>query len=163
MKKFIPPFILVITSLWLGWTMLVDFFIIPTVFKHVDDFFQAGFLGIAVFSRLNSLEILAATSLVSLTSLNVKKDITTVVAFVASLILFTISILYFVYLTPKIITLTELWRKADLMGLIGLRGIADLQQEHQFYHRLYIGIDTVKLGLLLILMGFGVFRSEQWK
>ncbi|HXH76417.1 MAG TPA: DUF4149 domain-containing protein [Bacteriovoracaceae bacterium] len=162
-RKVLPPFIIALASIWLGWTVLVDFFIVPVVFQKIGDFFMAGFLGIEVFSKLNNLEVLVASALVALTALSVKRGKSAIVAFVLSLILWFVAMFYFSYLTPKIISLTEQWKRADLMGLTGLSGIPDLQQEHQYYHRMYIAIDSVKLGLLSILIGFGIWRGDEWK
>jgi hypothetical protein len=68
---------------------------------------------------------------------------------------------YFSYLTPKLVMLTELWKKTDLMGITSVSGIPDVQQEHQFYHRLYISLDTVKLILLGTMLGLGIFKAEK--
>lgn len=148
---------------WLGWTVLVDFFVVPMVFREVDDFFQAGALGIGVFTKLNNLELIVGSVMVALSALNVKKSPSALIAFCLSLLLLALAITYFTFLTPKITAVTALWKKADLMGLQGLSGIADLQQEHQFWHRLYIGLDTLKLATLSIFIGLGIARGSTWK
>lgn len=163
MKRIIPATIIALASIWLGWTVLVDFFIVPTVFQEINNFFEAGFLGIAVFSKLNSLELIVGTALVGLTSLNFKQGRNAVIIFVLSLILWLISMLYFTYLTPELIGITELWHKADLAGVAGLAGIPDLQQEHQHYHRIYIIIDSFKLFFLASILSIGIFEGGRWK
>jgi hypothetical protein len=58
--------------------------------------------------------------------------------------------------------LTELWKTTDLMGIQGINGISDVQQEHQFYHRLYISLDSIKLLLIGIMIGIGFIKEEKW-
>ena len=50
--------ILILVSIWWGWTAIIDFAVVPTVFAIVNDFFNAGELGIALFSKLNLLEVI---------------------------------------------------------------------------------------------------------
>ena len=148
--------------MWWGWTVLVDFFIIRTVFANIDNFFQAGNLGIAVFSKLNNLEVIVSSALVGVLSFQMTKNKKILPLLIMSVVAWIVAMTYFTYLTPKIIELTELWKKTDLMGLTAVAGIADVQQEHQFFHRLYIGIDTFKLVLLTVMIFFGAFKEEQW-
>lgn len=153
---------LICVSLWWGWTVLVDMFIIPTVFKIVDQFFQAGDLGIAVFSKLNNLEVVLASILVGLFSYQITKNKKALTLLVLSILVWLIAMTYFSFLTPKLIELTELWKKTDLMGLTGVAGIPDVQQAHQYYHNLYIGLDVVKLLLLSAMLLIGVIKEEKW-
>jgi hypothetical protein len=161
-KNITSSLIIALASMWLGQSALVDFFIVPTLFSEIDDFFQAGLLGIAIFSKLNDFEVIVASGILALFTLPTKKRIDLLLPLFISIILWCTAMLYFVYLTSKIHELTELWRKADLMGLQGLDGIADLQQEHQLFHRLYISIDSVKLFLLLTLIGLGILKGDKW-
>ncbi|MFP5386134.1 MAG: hypothetical protein ACLGHN_08655 [Bacteriovoracia bacterium] len=160
---FLFPIFLVLTSMWLGWSLLVDFFIVPTVFATIDSFFQAGDLGIAVFSKLNKLEVIVSTVLVSLFSFHFVKTKKGLPLLVMVIFAWVIALSYFSFLTPKLVTLTELWKKTDLMGLTGVAEITDVQQEHQFYHNLYIGIDTLKIFLLSGLLVFGSLKQDQFK
>ena len=66
--------ILILTSIWWGWTALTDFAVVPTVFQVVPDFFIAGELGIALFLKLNLLEVIVASLLVGLSVLQIKKN-----------------------------------------------------------------------------------------
>jgi hypothetical protein len=68
---------------------------------------------------------------------------------------------YFSFLTPKIIELTDLWRKADLMGTVAVHGIPDIQLEHQYFHNFYIGIDAFKLLLLTAMPVIGIWKQEK--
>ncbi len=81
---------------------------------------------------------------------------------IMSVVAWIVAMTYFTYLTPKIIELTELWKKTDLMGITAVAGIPDVQQEHQFFHKLYIGIDTFKRVLLTVMIFIGAFKEEQW-
>ena len=153
---------LILVSLWWGWTVLVDFFIIPTVFKTIDQFFQAGDLGAAVFSKLNGLELILGSALVGLFSFQVTKNKKAITMLVLSTLVWVIAMTYFTFLTPKLAELSELWKKTDLMGITGVAGIPDIQQAHQFYHNLYIGIDFIKLILLTTIMILGVVKEEKW-
>lgn len=136
---------LILVSIWWGWTVIIDFAVVPTVFSTINDFFNAGELGIALFSKINNFEIIIASSLIILSR---KK-----LPLFLSVSVWIIVMIYFVYLTPKIIELTELWKKAEALKQISIAGIPDIQQEHQFYHRLYVGLDSVKLLILTVLGG----------
>ena len=153
---------LLIVSMWWGWTVLVDMFIIRTVFATIDNFFQAGDLGIAVFSKLNNLEVIVSTALVALLSFQFTKNKRVLPLLVMSVIAWIIAMTYFAYLTPKLVYLTDLWKKTDLMGITAVAGIPDIQQEHQFYHKLYIGIDGFKLLLLTVMIFYGTFKQDKW-
>jgi hypothetical protein len=153
---------IVLISLWFGWSILVNFFIIPTAFKKIPDFFLAGELGIAVFSHLNNLELITGTTLVGILSIAVKRNRASLPLLISAFVLFAISLTYFAYLTPKLIKLTELWKRLDLMGMTSAAGIPDIQQEHQFYHRLYVFLDSIKLLLLVTLLGYGLIKEEKW-
>jgi len=161
-NRFVFSTFLLIVSMWWGWTVLVDMFIIRTVFATIDNFFQAGDLGIAVFSKLNNLEVIVSTALVAVLSFQFTKNKKVLPLLVMSIVAWIVAMTYFAYLTPKLVELTELWKKTDLMGLAGAAGIPDIQQEHQFYHRLYIGMDSFKLVLLTVMILYGSFKQDKW-
>ena len=163
LRRLIYSKFLVLTSLWWGWTVLVDIFIIPTVFRTIDIFFKAGDLGIAVFSKLNNLEVLVGSVLVALLAYQVTKNKKALPLLVMSIVAWLIAMTYFAYLTPKLIALTELWKTTDLMGITAVAGIPDIQQAHQFYHKLYIGTDVFKLVLLTVMLGYGIWKEEEWR
>jgi hypothetical protein len=155
-SRLVDSIVLVLISIWLGWTVLVDFFVVPTVFRTISNFFEAGDLGIAVFSKLNNLELIVATIILGLLSLEIKKN---KVFFILSILTWSIVMFYFSYLTPKIITLTELWKTAESTGTLGVSGIADIQANHQTFHKLYVGLDSVNLVLLSCLLGMSVWKK----
>lgn len=153
---------LTLVSLWWGWTVLTDFVVVPTVFRTIHDFFNAGELGIALFSRLNSLELIVSSLLIIITALKLRSSKQMLLFFIPALLCWMIVMFYFSYLTPKIVTLTELWKEAERAGVSSLGNIPDVQQEHQFFHKLYIRIDTVKLIILTLLLGLGFFKQDKW-
>lgn len=162
MKTRLLSLYLIIVSMWWGWTVLTDFFIVRIVFANVSNFFEAGNLGIEVFSKLNRLEVIAATLLfILLTRFSVKERKIRKFAFL-SLITALIVYFYSFYLIDRIRTLTALWQEADARGELAANGIPDVQQSHQFFHRLYIWIDSVKLILLSVMLGLGVFRPKDF-
>lgn len=162
LKNYLYSKVLILLSIWWGWTVLVDFFVIPTVFRNIDSFFTAGNLGILVFSKLNGLELIVSSFILGFISFHLVRNRKGIILLIISVLLWLTAMTYFFYLTPKITELTELWQQADLIGLTGLKGIPDLQQAHQFYHRLYITIDTVKLILLSVMMSVMVIKKEKW-
>jgi hypothetical protein len=160
--RLVYPGFLILVSMWWGWTVLVDMFIIRTVFSIIDNFFQAGDLGIAVFSRLNNLEVIVSTSILAMLSYQITKNKKIWILFTLSIIAWLMVMFYFSYLTPKLVELTELWKKAEAGGSTGIAGIKDIQQSHQSYHKLYIGMDVLKLLLLSLMVTVGVFKQDQW-
>lgn len=164
MKRNLIPYsaFIALVSLWLGWTMLVDFFVVRTVFSIVTNFFEAGDLGIAIFSKLNSLELVVSSTMLALLSYQVMKNKKSIKLLVLALVCWVIVMTYFTWLTPKLVSLTELWKTADAAGSIGIGGIADIQQEHQFFHQIYIGMDSVKLLILATLLVLGIWKNEEW-
>lgn len=148
----IKKLVLIFLSIWWGATVLVDFTVVPTVFQVIENFFNAGELGMALFSKVNKLELILSSLLVGLSSLHVKRSKRSLIEFCLILSASLIVLTYFSYLTPKISELTLLWKKADSLGLVGISGIMDIQQEHQLYHRIYVSLDTLKLLLLSVLI-----------
>lgn len=152
--------ILIFTAVWWGWTALIDFAVVPTIFRIVPDFFTAGELGIALFSKLNLLELTTSSILVVLAVIQVKNEKRGKIQLGLIFSAWIIVMIYFSFLTQKITDLTALWKKADSLNTISILGIVDIQQEHQFYHRVYVGLDVLKLLLLSFVMGLSLFRKE---
>jgi hypothetical protein len=151
------------TSVWWGWTVLVDMVVVRILFSRIDDIFVAGSIGMELFSRLNQLEIVFSSALVVITVFSLREKKHHVFEFVFAMLTWGISMIYFSYLTPKLITLTKLWKSSDLQGIISAPGIPDIQQEHQFFHNLYIGLDSVKLVFLTLMIGAAFWRREKWE
>lgn len=163
MNRFNYPLIVFLSSIWWGWTILVDIFVIPTVFRTLEGFFEAGDLGIAVFSKLNNLEVIVSSILLALLALNTLRTRRARVPLILGVLLWMMAMTYFSWLTPKIIVLTEIWKNADQMNLTGTTGIPDIQQAHQFYHNLYIKLDMLKLTLLTAFIGLTFWKQEDFK
>lgn len=160
-RTYIYPLTITLLSMWMAWTILVDFVVVPTIFREMNDFFGSGHIGIKLFSKLNNFELVVGSSLLGMLSwLQVQNKKVNIFLTVMTITLFGIALLYFSYLTPKITELTAWWQKAEQMNVMGLNGIEDLQQEHQFYHRLYISIDTAKLILLATMLAYS-FRNQE--
>ncbi|HXH30351.1 MAG TPA: DUF4149 domain-containing protein [Bacteriovoracaceae bacterium] len=149
---------LILTSTWLGWTILTDFFVVPTVFRTIDQYFLAGELGIAVFTRLNGLELMVSSALVVITLLLVRSDKKSWPLLGLSLLGWGLIVFYFSFLTPRITELTQQWEAVELGKL---RSVIDLQQEHQYYHQLYIVLDTTKLLILSCMIGIALYRDRK--
>lgn len=159
----IKNFVIAFTSSWLSLSLFINFFVIRLIFSEIDQFFLAGKIGMMLFTKFNLIETILSTFILSLISLiNLKQKCSKKILFL-SLSLFSFALTYTFYLTPKLIELTELWQKADIMGVVGIRGIKDIQQEHQFFHRIYIILDTVKLITLFIFLTLNFIYVEQSK
>lgn len=160
-RSFYPLF-LILVSAWLAGTALVDFLVVPTLFHNHSHFFEAGTIGILLFTKFNYIEIVVASVMVGMLALRLKeRNPLHLGFFFIAVVLWLIIMSYFVYLIPKISHLTELWRKAESLGAISMNGIRDVQQEHQFYHGIYVGMDTVKLIVLIFLLGVGILKREK--
>ncbi len=158
-KNFIQFIIFFALSFWLGCIVLTDFVVIRTLFSEMNDFFKAGFIGVKLFSKLNFLELIFATVILLSEIFLFIKSKKTIHFFLLFFILYSITFFNFIHLTPKLSDLTYLWYKADLMGLVGINGIKDIQQEHQFYHELYIMIDSVKIFILTASLSIFAWNS----
>lgn len=116
-----------------------------------------------LFSKLNQLEMIISTALLVIIFFQVRVNRRLLKEFFLTLTTWIISVIYFSYLTPKLIFLTELWKKNDLIGIYSAPGIPDIQQAHQYYHNLYIGIDSLKLITLTVMIGLATWRREKWE
>jgi hypothetical protein len=152
---------LILTSVWLAWTVLVDFFVVPSVFQNIPEVFMAGNLGVVLFSKLNHLEFPIASILFALAYWHTRKTGTLKLVILTSFVTLGIAAIYLFSLTPKLASLTAAWEYAEKVGTLGPAG-EDVQQLHQNYHRTYVALDSVKLLLLLIqLTVLGVFLSRR--
>lgn len=156
-----PVVALILSSIWLAWTVLVDFFVVPSVFQHIPDFFLAGGLGVIVFNKLNTLEFPLASVLFVSIVMWIRQSKQHKYLLLINFVLVGIAALYLFSLTPKLTHLTAAWEYADKMGTLGSNG-QDVQQLHQSYHQTYIALDTVKLLLLSAqTLVLGVFLSRR--
>ena len=162
LNRFYFPTLLILIASWIACTALVDFAVVPTLFRNMDNFFEAGEMGILLFTRFNLVEIVIASALVALSWISLfHGNKTSKIIFISSLLLWIIVMLYIYYLTPSITKLTILWKQAEAIGAQGINGIADVQQAHQSQHRLYIWLDSLKLLVLVFLLGFTITKEEK--
>lgn len=128
---------------------MVDFVIVPTVFRNLPDVMQAGNLGVILFNKYNMLEFLLALILVPV-FIKMPTHKSKKLIGIGVFLLLAIAGSYLFYLTPKLTELTS------LMGQGG-----EVAQEHSFYHSLYVKIDSIKLIILLALQGVVLIRKEK--
>jgi hypothetical protein len=155
-------FFLVILSSWLAWTVLIDFVVVRTVFATIDNFFQAGDLGVALFSKLNNLELISSSALITILAFEIRFNKKVFFLLILSILAWFITLYYFSYLTPKLILLTDLWKQSEQTGTVILSRNFDIQQEHQFFHQLYRTLDSIKLVLLFIMLILGISKKDLW-
>lgn len=161
-NRFYFPTLLILIASWIACTALVDFAVVPTLFLNMGNFFEAGEMGILLFTKFNMVEVVIASALLGLSWLSLfHGNRTSKIVFIVSLFLWIIVMLYISYLTPSITKLTILWKQAEAIGAQGINGYADIQQAHQSQHRLYIFFDSLKLLLLVFLLGFTITKEEK--
>lgn len=149
-----------LVSMWWASTALIDFAVVPTIFSNVDEFFNAGEIAIALFYKFNKFELVVSSLLIIFALLNLRVEGRGKTQLTLSCCAWMIIMVYFSYLTPKISALSTLWKAAELSNTIGIANVNDIQQEHQFYHRIYVGLDSLKLLILTFILGFSIFRRE---
>lgn len=159
-QKCLHSIFISLVSIWLAWTVMVDLVVAPSIFRVIEDFFNAGDLAMVLFSKLNNLELILSSCLLLTTIAMFRQNRIKFVLILVSLITLLV-IFYFSYLTPKIIFLTQLWKKAEIMGVIGIDDVSDIQLEHQYFHKVYITLDSVKLIILATLLGYGIIKKEK--
>lgn len=146
---------IIFTAIWWSTTCLIDFFLVPTLFRSLDDVMQAGAIGIKVFRTYNYIEVFLGLGLMTTAPLLFKKG--KKAPLILTVLLLFIASLYTGYLTPKIVDLTAMMNQAHA-GVI--TGLEEINKEHQFYHHFYVRMDSVKIILLLILQGLSFRKKE---
>ena len=143
-------------SAWLALTLMIDIAVVPTVFRNSSQIFEAGHIGIILFTLLNRLEILFA-SVVFLTSFKWARHrlITFISAFLVILIL-----CYNFLLTPGI-TQAAKKMEAHQAATDFSQGFAKAQDEHRQYHDLYKVLDSTKMFLLLGLLIYAARENKR--
>lgn len=154
MKKYAQFLLPAFIFSWIILTVAVDFIAIPTVFRTLKDPNLGGAIGINLFPKVNWVEIILAVSLCSAIffSVNIKQRILDRLALIVGIFLFLLTVLYLAYLSPEIKRLTL--EIANNKGNLTL--LPTLNIEHQFFHHLYIKLESVKLFLLFGLMAWSL-------
>lgn len=150
--KIIKNISLSIVSMWLGMTALVDFVAVPTLFRNISNLEEAGNVGMIIFSSFNKIELffillIIGLGLSALSEIKFKKIFISIWG-----LLLLVAGSYNFYLTPKIIEVQKQMREIGMQGA----GFESIERVHNFYHSLYIQVDSVKLLLLLILLVAGI-------
>jgi hypothetical protein len=142
---------------WLISTIFIDFFTVIAVFKNVSNIFEAGTVGMYVFSSFNKFELIFGISLLGISLINPLANVKVKRLMIFfSLTLLSIALYYNFFLSPKISTLTV---QMNDIGL-GNEGYRLLENSHETFHKRYISIDSIKLLLLLILLGLGIGKGR---
>jgi hypothetical protein len=162
MRRVLYPIFLLLLGFWLGATLMVDFVIVPSVFRIINDFFNAGELGITLFSKFNLVEMVISTTLVTITAYLLSRGVALHAPLLLAVLAWIIVMVYVFYLTPKLSHLTELFYQSELTGEMAQGGYPDIQQAHQYFHRVYIILDSIKILLLALLATLTTLKGRLW-
>lgn len=134
---------LLMAAIWMSATALVDFLIVPTLFRSLDDVMSAGIIGVKLFTIFNYLELVFGFAMIvgiwksfkyfnhrSLAWANLSNAI----------LLFVIALFYTSFLTPELTQLTYQIKSG---------GDSHIMASHDFFHKLYVKIDSIKLLLTI--------------
>lgn len=154
MKKYAQFFLPAFLSSWILLTITVDFIAIPTIFRTLKDVNLGGAIGIELFPKVNFVEVILACGLIICLfySLSIKTRLFDRFVMVMGFFLALLSIFYFTFLSPEIKTLTL--EMSNKMG--DFSALPSLSVQHQFYHKLYIKLEGLKLLILVIMLGWSV-------
>ena len=146
----------VILGMWIGMTCLIDFVAVPAVFRNVSSRQEAGTLGMIIFNTFNYVEVVFAVLFASCAFLFKEKiKLKKTYGFLCTFLIL-LSLTYAFYMSPRI---TEVNRaKWNLQEGTGEYQV--LNQEHQFLHSTFRKTDSVKILILLFLIGAGIARKE---
>ncbi len=134
----------ILLSVWIATTCLVDFMVVPLVFKHTPDMMKAGILAVDLFKRFNILELIFSL-LLGLNQFYLRKNLmTTLLQFILSIFLFLLISFFLFWLTPAI---------EATANMIISAGTAGAPSESLTYfntlHSSYVTLDSVKLFVLV--------------
>lgn len=147
----------VILGMWLGMTCLIDFVAVPAVFRNISSRQEAGTLGMIIFNSFNYAEVVFAIIFAGLTFTYRNKVKWKKTYMGISLFLFILSCLYAFYMSPRISEVNkQKWALSE-----NTEEYRVLDQEHQFLHKTFRKTDSVKILILLFLIGAGVVRKEE--
>lgn len=155
--KAIEKIYLMILSAWFSMTCLIDFVVMPAVFRTLSSRAEAGKVGMKIFMAMNGLEVLFGVLVLGLgiklyQRLDLKK-----VLLGLWILLALLAFGYRFHVSPKIVNL------ANQMHEIGEgnRGYEALAEQHNFYHKLYVKLDGTKLVVLLFILGMGLRQRHK--
>ncbi|MCO4794393.1 MAG: DUF4149 domain-containing protein [Bacteriovoracaceae bacterium] len=145
---------LVLLGGWFFSTIIIDFIAVPNIFRIISNSREAGQVGAKVFTLFNIMELTLAIilSIIFWKIPAEQKKIRWINRFLLSL-LFLLILYYISILNPNIINFAV---KMNEIG-VGNSGYELLEQEHSFYHHLYVKLDSFKLISLLFLQISALF------
>lgn len=145
--KIFKHLVIGILTAWFFLTVFVDIFTVPTVFRTIGDINVAGQVGIKVFTAMNRFELIFAviTLIGAFSFYKLNKSFKWLIF---SAIMFVWSLVYNLFLTPKITNTTYQIHQTAVDDPM----YAVLQATHAQYHNLYRYFDTSKLIFLLIFI-----------
>ncbi len=147
----------VILGMWLGMTCLIDFVAVPAVFRNVSSRQEAGSLGMIIFNTFNYVEVVFALIFSGLTFVYKDKVKWKKTYVGISIFLVILSCVYAFYMSPRITEVnTKKWELVE-----DSEEYRVLDQEHQFLHKTFRKTDSIKILILLFLIGAGVARKEE--
>jgi hypothetical protein len=158
LRRLADPISFWLASSWWMMTIVADLIVAPAIFRVVENFFNAGDLAMLLFSKITVVEMIVASLVLALSVMIHKSQKSTSLLIIFS-ICWVLTLFYVFYLIPKIVDVAEVWKKSDSLGLAGMGDIKDAQQEHQFFHRMFIVLDGLKLSLLSMALGLRIFRK----
>jgi len=139
----------ILLAIWIAATCLVDFMVVPLVFKHTPDMMKAGLLAVDMFKRFNIVEMILSL-LLGLNQFYLRKHLmTTLLQFILSIFLFLLISFFLFWLSPAI---------EATANLIISAGTTASPSEHLAYfnnlHSSYVTLDAIKL--LVIIFSFAL-------
>ncbi len=146
----------ILLSIWIAATCLVDFMVVPLVFKHTPDMMKAGLLAVDLFKRFNIVELVLSL-LLGLNQFYLRKNLmTTLLQFMLSIFLFLLISFFLFWLSPSI---------EATANMIISAGSAGAPSESLAYfntlHSSYVTLDSVKLLVLLISFSLTIRSLKQ--
>lgn len=134
---------------WFATSCLIDFVAVPTVFRTVSKLAEAGAVGMTIFSKYNVVEVVCGLIILiySLKSVMLK-GIGRKVFALCSVVVFGIALAYQFHVSPSIIKINNERAKYEMEE----EQYKELTITHNFYHKLYVRMDSVKVSLLLVMM-----------
>jgi hypothetical protein len=156
MKNLSFKLFLFLLGAWLFCTILVDFVAVPAVFQTVTNRFEAGDVGMQVFTRLNFLEVIFSVLLLTCAFLFRERIVWRKIFFTSLFSLMGLALYYSTFLSPEIIKLTIGLRD----GVVETPAYQAIEARHAFYHQLYIRLDSFKL-LILVALSISVLKKRE--
>jgi hypothetical protein len=146
----------ILLSIWIAATCLVDFMVVPLVFKHTPDMMKAGLLAVDLFKRFNIVELVLSL-LLGLNQFYLRKNLmTTLLQFMLSIFLFLLISFFLFWLSPSIEATANVIISAGTTG-----APSESLAYFNTLHSSYVTLDSVKLLVLLISFSLTIRSLKQ--